>query len=77
MTVDRIEENIAVFTGDNEQTFHLPLESICFDLSEGDICNAEMRDDLLIILSKNEEAKASRNALINDLFNKLKRRKKC
>ncbi len=74
MTVDRIEENIAVFTGDNEQTFLLPLESICLDLSEGDICNAELRDDILIILSKNEEVEASRTALINDLFNKLKRR---
>lgn len=74
ITVDRIEEGLAVFVGDNEQIYNLPLDAIGFDVSEGDICNAKLEDGKLIILSKNEAVKEKRCDYINNLFDKLKRR---
>ncbi|MHB1154337.1 MAG: hypothetical protein ACYC00_18670 [Eubacteriales bacterium] len=69
-----MEESFAVFVGDNEQIYKLPLDTIGFDVSEGDICDAESDDGNLIILSKNEVVKAKRHDYINNLFDKLKRR---
>lgn len=74
VTLDRIEDGFAIFTGDNGQTYNLPLDILNPDISEGDIFNAEIKDNILAIGDMNEEEKNKRKDRINDLFDRLKRR---
>jgi hypothetical protein len=43
-------------------------------VAEGDICDADVKEGILVITGKNEAEKVKRSERNNNLFDKLKRR---
>lgn len=56
ITVDREENGILVCVGENEALYEIKREDTEGDISEGDICTADISDDGKILLLKKDES---------------------
>lgn len=72
ITVDRIENGIAVCQGENEEIYNILLRDIGFDINEGDTLDCELSDGIIRVKNVDKEYEAQKRKRINDLYMKLK-----
>lgn len=76
ITLDRIEEGIAVFTDEQGQTHTLPAEKLPEGCSAGDVFAAEMSEDGLILRESLPKIRAERAERIRNKLEKLKQKRR-